>query len=496
MKLQLPGCPVRGEHLQMALIACLVLFVVAVILICVLFKGAVFIFVFIQSYLTSFYTVSFILFQLLIVLLPRDTRYFYFITCAITSFMAFIFDIRPVFTILIYVLWAGIAYMGSDIHQKATNSTQTSRKAFFRPQHTQKKALVSLRLQCWKKLFTFSYIPPLEEKFVLAGRRGETFLKDYISSHQKFRNSHVFPSRRLANIGEKGRKEIDMIVVTDHKIYVLECKNWSGDLLINGDNWIHKNTIEGKRTVTNEYDACSNPINLNRSKAELLYDTLLFNGFPITMDDIVSKVILMNKNLNVHGQSENLSDLILFKDLDPYLSEQDTQVRTSLAERIVLSILSLCLDEKHFPIVADTISPALGGEKREAMIRFLQELPSWDHVYLTPNAVAPRMAAKNMPFKVFQGDLLYWSDIPALPESIHYQNIKSVRVLKHRKKLLSLFLTLLGRYPLVLHITMKDGSTRKVRANPDGTILFHEAGQKEPVQIPILSIDQVEIRSK
>lgn len=470
----------------MNLVLCAVLLIIAILLMTLLFNGIVYIFIFIKNYLVSFYFISFIVLQLLVVFIPNDSIFFYFVVSIISSFITYCFDIHPVWTIFIYIFWAAFAYMSSEIHEKNTQDTNK----------TQKDEYHSTGLRCWKKLFTTTYIPPQEERIILAGRRGESFLKTYISSHEKFKSSHVFPSRRLNNLDGKGRKEIDMIIVTDRKIYVIECKNWSGELHINGDSWVHTNIIRGNQTVTNKYDAASNPVNLNRKKAQLLHSTLWLNGFLVEEDDIVSKVILMNKNLTVHAQSEGLPDLILFQDLDPYLSQQDTQIQTSLTERIILSILNLCLDERHFPIVADTISPCLGGEGRKAMIQFLQDLPSWDYIYLTPNAVSDEEAAANKPFKVFQGDLLYWSDIPAFHDSINYQGIKSVTVSKHKSKLTSLIMTLLGFYPLTLHITMKDGTSKKVRANPEGTVLFHEAGQKEPVSISILEIDTIEIQSR
>lgn len=480
----------------MNLVLCAVFLIIAILLMTLLFNGIVYLFIFIKTYLVSFYFISFIVLQFLAFIIPKDNRFFYFILSIASSFITYCFDIHPVWTIFIYVFWAVLAYISSGIHEKSTQNTNKTQKISSKKSKPGKDEYYSAGLRCWKKLFTTISIPPQEEKFILAGRRGESFLKTYIASHEKFKSSHVFPSRRLNNLDGKGRKEIDMIIVTDRKIYVIECKNWSGQLHINGDTWVHTNIIRGNQTVTNEYDAASNPVNLNRKKAQLLHSILWFNGFLVEKDDIVSKVILMNKNLTVHAQAKELPDLILFQDLDPYLSQQDTQIQTSLTERIILSILNLCLDERHFPIVADTISPCLGGEARKAMIQFLQDLPSWDYIYLTSNAASDEEAAANKPFKVFQGDLLYWSDIPAFHDYINYKDIKRATVSKHKGKLTSLIMTLLGFYPLTLHITMKDGTSKKVCANPEGTVLFHEAGQKEPVSISILEIDAIEIQSR
>ena len=466
----------------MGIILYAVLVIFAASLIALIFNGISFLLLAIKNYIFSFYCIAFFISQVILIPIPCDTNLVQVTLFFIISVITYVFDIHPVITFIIYVILIFIIYITSDFHNNKKKRSTSAQNISEKQRKEQQRQRHLLGLQCWKKLFTFTYLPPREEKIILAGRRGETFLKNYIASHEKFRDSHVFTARRLENIAEKGRKEIDMIIVTDRKIYVIECKNWSGNLYIDGDTWLHKNVVEGNQTVTNTYDANSNPINLNRSKASLLYYTLWGNGFQISEQDIVSKVILMNRNLTVRGQSKAPDDLILFKDLDPYLSKQDTRVQTSLTEKIILSILSLCLDERHFPIVADTISPCLGGEKRTAMLQFLQDLPSWDYLYLAPNAVPAQKAARNMPFKVFQGDLLYWSNIPVFHESIHYQDIKSVRVHKHRKKLPSLVLTLLGGYPLVLHITMKDGTIQKVCADPDGSILFHEAGQKKARQ--------------
>ena len=130
------------------------------------------------------------------------------------------------------------------------------------------------------------------------------------------------------------------------------------------------------------------------------------------------------------------------------------------------------------------------------MIDFLQSLPSWDYLYLTANGIPDTSISDTMPLKVVQGDLLYWHNISIHPVRINYAEIKSVTIKKHKKKLSSLLLVLTGFFPLVLHITMKDGSSRKICGNPNGAVLFHEAGQKEPTQYPLMTLGTIEIQSK
>ena len=250
----------------MNLVLCAALLIIAILLMTLLFNGIVYIFIFIKNYLVSFYFISFIVLQLLVVFIPKDSIFFYFVVSIISSFITYCFDIHPVWTIFIYIFWAAFAYMSSEIHEKDTQDTNKTQKVLSKKAKPQKDEYYSTGLRCWKKLFTTTYIPPQEERIILAGRRGESFLKTYISSHEKFKSSHVFPSRRLNNLDGKGRKEIDMIIVTDRKIYVIECKNWSGELHVNGDTWVHTNIIRGNQTVTNKYDAASNPVNLNRKR--------------------------------------------------------------------------------------------------------------------------------------------------------------------------------------------------------------------------------------
>lgn len=348
-------------------------------------------------------------------------------------------------------------------------------------------------IKCWNKIFNQKYIPPKEDNVILSGRFGENFLKEYISKHPKFNNCKIFCCKRIFNRSLNRKNEIDMIVISDKKIYVIECKNWKGDVIINNNIWKYITNVNGQSCVT-IYDGVNNkqnPVELTKDKSVILYKYLKDNGISLDIDDIDYKVIFINKNMKVFGDIDK-SHIILYDELYNYMNREDTDSNDTLLHNIFISLLNLFIDEESVNIINNNLSPKIGKENRKNMIRYIESLPSWDYVKLGPYGGAN--VDKNYEVKIYQGDLRRYENI--FYNYIDFNSINKIYVKKDNNKIKSLINILFGSYPLILYVDFLDGRREKYICNPDGYIIFQESGHPDTINIDILKIDEILINSK
>ena len=207
-------------------------------------------------------------------------------------------------------------------------------------------------IRVWYKYATSNINPETEDPIVLAGRDAENVLHNIIHENYQFRGCHSFSSKRIYNTQVNHKHEIDLIIVTDKKLYVMECKNWGGSLVIERDKW-----VQIKRN--NDRVEHDNVLNLNEIKKNLLISTLKSHDITVNDTACEQKIILMNRNLKIQNPEIYSNENIITPDrLYQYLNKQDN--RRKPHEILFSAIINLLLDDESATMISDVFSQEWG----------------------------------------------------------------------------------------------------------------------------------------
>jgi hypothetical protein len=219
--------------------------------------------------------------------------------------------------------------------------------------------------------------PIPEVRHVKAGRTAERVLKYIVGSHRSFRGCHTFEGKRVPSRTGQGRHEIDMIVITEKKLYILECKNWSGTLRVDQrGKWIHDNEWH-HRSVTHE-----DLVSRNREKLESLLVYLADRGITIAPQECQQRVIFMNPNLTILSRAISGNRNVITPDrLMTYLERQG-QHSPSIQHRVFAAAIHMLLEEEAANKITDGLFGRLGGAAHALLLHELGTLPTWDRIYL------------------------------------------------------------------------------------------------------------------
>jgi hypothetical protein len=325
----------------------------------------------------------------------------------------------------------------------------------------------------WHKIVKTDLTPVAEDGWVKAGREAEDLLRQLVNENFSFRGCYSFAAKRIPDPQNQRRREIDLIVVTAKKMYVIECKNWSGTLKIDGDRWVQ--TSGGK--VKHHDDV----LLLNTLKMRLLIAYLQREGIRVQPDRICQKVIFMNKKLDIQSLViEKNFDVITPERLDEYLSAQNNQLK--FHEKLLSSVIGLLLDEELKGVVLDGLAiERVGGENHERLIQVIGQLPTWDKIFLHGT-------------KILSGDIIKSSaNIYADPRQLPFDRIKEIRVKLVKSKWWG-FIKALLRVGRPIGLDLYDDRGKLLAAttgNPHGLMRIMEAGSPQPNDVGICQIDRV-----
>jgi hypothetical protein len=316
------------------------------------------------------------------------------------------------------------------------------------------------RLNIWREIAKTPLLEELAE--VTAGRNAEKSLQSMFDAKLFFKQSCIFHSKRVPYQLEnrRGRYEIDLIVLTQKQICAIEIKNWSGSVRRDGNHWVQTKK-NGTEVVHDD------PIEKNRKKLDVLCDYLEKRKCPLP-NARVSKVIQWNSNINVHPNIGNNPDLIRHFQLEKFLKSQKG---SSFGERLLHSVLSLCLDQEKSKVALDGFFSAIPEEDYLYCSNLIDDLHNFDQIEMFGG-------------RVISGDLL---KLNLSEKSIPLNQLskgQKVEVLCVRAKLLLFFIAFLGNRSL-----FRLGSPfEEVTAHPWDNILFHAAGDPKPKQIQLAQI--------
>lgn len=316
------------------------------------------------------------------------------------------------------------------------------------------------RLSTWKAL---GRTEPLEEDpGILAGRQGENFLRDFVQGHVEFQNSHIFLGKRVPR--KKGRKEIDLMVVTPKRIHIIEAKNWSGALQVRGDKWVQV------RRKGQEVEH-PNLLDYNLQKMDILIEYLGGKGLSLSRDFFCQKVIFVNPRLKVDEKlSENL-DVITPSKLEGYLNQHK---RKGLSEGMLCSVIEFCLGSDAAQKMVKDLFKSLTKENYTTLLRELDGLSTWDRLDYYGNK-----SSTGDFLKLKVGDR-YW-------RKNRLGEIRSLEIRWSRNRFWGLIKALfrIG----TLGSVKVDGETLSLSA--EDKVLFHFAGQPDPELVPLTKVEEI-----
>lgn len=338
-------------------------------------------------------------------------------------------------------------------------------------------ASLNERIHIWHSYWRANITPIQEDPEVLAGRQAEDLLRIVVEGHYKFKGAHSFPSKRVPVLDRNEKREIDVIVATDKKLYILECKNWSGRLAQRGNQW-----VQYKRDGT--FQENTDVVYDNQTKLSVLRRYLGSRGISVEPDDCEHRVIFMNPHLQiVSPEIANNRYVITANRLEEYLAQQDNRLKPH--QRFLSSLIGLLLASENAEKIIDGLFKRLGRGRYQSLIQVLTDLPTWDKVEYWGQTTK-----ESVP-KIAPGDVI--SDRIAV-DRIPFPETKRIEVRISRNKVGGLVNAVFG-LERAIGLDCYDANDRCILKtevlDPQATIRFIPAGRPERVEIPIFNITRI-----
>lgn len=301
-----------------------------------------------------------------------------------------------------------------------------------------------------------------------AGDKAEQAVHALVQNDPNFGGARIFDNKRVPLRNAKARHgEIDILVVTERRIYVLEVKNWSGRLEPDGDRWLRTPRFR-------KAEASENWIEKNRIKAQGLIEYLRGHGITISSNIVMSRVLFMNDKIDMADEIARHPDTVARHQLETYFAKQPR--RYTFAERVMASLIRWLFDEEHEAIARGEASLSRGDF--ESACKHIAALGTFDKVVLPGG----RKLSGDILGVTRGGNALDW----VADEEWTIQWPRSARIASQdlwrairegRRPLWGLLQTSRGLFG----IHQQDG------------IRFQEVGQKIPSWIPFTDVDKVVI---
>ncbi|KAJ7524721.1 hypothetical protein O6H91_17G018200 [Diphasiastrum complanatum] len=319
------------------------------------------------------------------------------------------------------------------------------------------------------RMVLLTWAPSEEEELEgdRAGRIGELRVADIF---QGIPGVRVFDSLRIPDTENKGRREIDLVLLTNRKIYVVEVKNWSGIIKLEPDGgWcqIRKNgTIQKHPNIVEE----------TRYRAALLEAYLSRRGADLPPMCIDYKVFLVNSECRPE-QAILMQPEVLTGVQWKYLLDQD-------------------LDRGYFTWLGPLYSTSKKGFLKASVYKQLQFIlsttPTWDRMWLEGG-------------RIMVGDFLQFKgraeDMEAL-KFVKRPTVSNLAMVHFRSLLPNLLGLLVGIWPEVkITISVRDfrekvgflgkrqrEETVQIKVNPDLEIVFRIVGTSKAQKFKINNV--------
>jgi len=321
------------------------------------------------------------------------------------------------------------------------------------------------RLEEWRDLVGTE--PKIEDPEVEAGRAKELVLRALVETNLKHKGAYCFLGKRVPSLQHRRRFEVDLIVLTRKHLHFLEVKNWSGELLERGGNWVQ---------IRRNGDHIEHPnlTRYNSQKQRAVVALLRSHGVELDSTYFSQKIIFMNPNLHMSSGIAANPDVVPWSRLNDYLEAQKGTSGTPFAERLVHSVIAVCLDSEKSIQVLDNMFHAMPKSCFSRARKIFSGLETWDRAVLYGG-------------KVLAGDCLKLStshsmvDLKSLPSGIR------CKVSWSRSKIVGFIQALVTQIPLG-KIRLAD---KRLPVRPTDILKFHCAGEQKPREIRMGSVDLI-----
>ena len=231
---------------------------------------------------------------------------------------------------------------------------------------------LSQRLKDWHAVSRVA--PASEDPEVYGGRQGEKYLHTLLTSHLYFKDASLFPNKRVPTA--HGRREIDLMVVTTKRIHVIEVKNWSGSLRIEGSDWVQ---TRRDGTELRHRDLLVDQHEKNTALMRYVARQGVHLSTDLAARYFCNKVLFMNPRLDVHSPTITTHPDVLTRGrLDDFLKQQP---KKAFGEQMIGSVIQWCLDSDNAGLVMDGYFGSLPTEKTEAITAAFDRLSTWDALH-------------------------------------------------------------------------------------------------------------------
>ena len=249
---------------------------------------------------------------------------------------------------------------------------------------------------------------------------------------------------------------------------MIEVKNWSGELIDRGRVWqqvtrSHKN-IEHAGLIRG-----------NLEKRDLVVEYLRDNGIALDKDfvrrHICQKVIFMNPRLRLPRTISSHPDVITWNSLPGYLDRQEPR---KSVERILCSVVDLCLKSEASEIVQEEMYGSMSGERFKAIEAAISRLRTWDRLRLFGT-------------KVLTGDLL---TLTIGSTAFARENLvmnKPFQLKWTRGRIAGLLKAISGWSDL----GRASFGRMKLPLSPNDTVKFHIVGERSPMVCKLIDVDGI-----
>jgi hypothetical protein len=307
-----------------------------------------------------------------------------------------------------------------------------------------------------------------ERPEVRAGRGAEHTLRLKLTKHHSTRFGEVFGGKRVPRrIGDPkgGRYEIDLIVITPRRLHVIEVKNWSGVLSLDGDSWVHDRHC-GERKVFPDL------VDYNHVKSIALQRYLESCGIEVPVERVVQTVVFANPRLRMDSRIALNPNVVTADMLEDYLY---CQRGPSLGAYAVSALIQLCAEADEASKLSDGLFDIMSPGTVSRVRAAVDELQTWDRLQLLGG-------------REVIGDLL-WLDVA--------ENRLPAEVLESRSEInmawqrgVFSFLPLFGVGPFG-RLSGAGLSSRDLNVND--VVYFHEAGETRPAVIALRNVERIRI---
>jgi hypothetical protein len=335
-------------------------------------------------------------------------------------------------------------------------------------------------VRSYKTLKNHAYQEHVRDPKKAAGVEGENWLKYFISMNKQFKKAVLFSSKRIMDTSVSHKREIDIIAVTRKKIYIIECKNWAGEIVQFSET---AGTIRYKPKPMAPAEEQRNPVRENAYKVNLLRNYLNSQlTIELSIKDFVNKIIFINERMKYPESLKECQNVITSDQLTDYLSSERTGYNWAWGKSLITAIFTFLESEEsasRFVVEAFNDLPHY-----KTIISIIDDLPTWDWI---------TMRDKEGNEFTYNGDILYYQDV--FLGFADFQKIRDITIVTQSISVITLLFNLINRKALVYaKVNYIDNRPEKmIPINPSGTLLFQPAGDKTRKNVSILDVTSISV---